>query len=127
MDFAKYISTPAGTAETAPLITTLKLTKGRLTGGFLYFPSGPAGVLHFLARIGIHQILPFNSGENYRLDDVVIRFSLGIDLADPPYTVDLVTWNTSALYAHVLTVNFELDPMLQPVYDVGKLKASEND
>ena len=117
MDFTKYISTPAGTTEANPLVTPLKLTKGRLIGGFLYFPSGPAGVLHFLARIGIHQILPFNTGENFRLDDAVFRFSLGIDLADQPHVIDLITWNDSITLPHVLTVNFELDPYLQLHYD----------
>jgi hypothetical protein len=88
----------------------------------LYFPYGPSGTLHFLARIGIHQILPFNTGENFRLDNAVIRFSMGIDLAEPPYSIDLVTWNDSASYAHALTVCFFLDPFLKPLYDIHKLK-----
>jgi hypothetical protein len=115
VDFTKYISTPANTTEAAPLITRLKLTKGRLTGGFVYFPYGPAGTLHFLARIGIHQILPFNTGENFRLDDAVIPFNLGINLIHPPFSIDLVTWNDSSTYAHALTVGFYLDP--DPKYD----------
>lgn len=110
MDFLKYISTPAGQTEAAPLITKLRVEDGRLTGGWLYFPYGPAGTLHFIARRGRHQILPFNTGENYRLDDAVIPFSLGIDLKKPPYIIDLVTWNDSASNAHALTVCFFLDP-----------------
>lgn len=80
MDFAKYIETPANTTRADPLITSVPLTRGRLTGGFLYFPSGPAGKLHFLARIAAHQIIPFNTGESLRLNDCVVPFSLGIDL-----------------------------------------------
>jgi hypothetical protein len=111
MDFVKYISTPPDNTKSNPLITTLKLTKGRLTGGFLYFPSGPAGVLHFLARMGIHQILPFNTGQNFRLDDCVVPFSLGIDLLEPPFEVDCITWNDSTLeHTHALTVCFALEP-----------------
>ena len=125
MDFSKYISTPKETAEADPLVTKLKLTKGRLTGGFLYFPYGPAGTLHFLARIGIHQILPFNTGENFRLDDAVIHFSLGIDLAEPPYIIDLVTWNDSTTYDHACTVCFFLDPHVKPRYEVHGLKSLE--
>jgi len=109
MDFLKYISTPVGKTEAAPLVTTMYLTKGRLTGGFLYFPSGPAGKLHFLARMGAHQLLPFNTGENFRLDNCVVPFSLGIYLLEPPYQIELVTWNDSTEYAHALTVCFNLE------------------
>ena len=118
MDFLRYITTPVGVTEAAPLVTKLKLTKGRLTGGFLYFPSGPAGKLHFLARQGIHQLLPFNTGENLRLDDCMVPFNLGIDLNEPPYEIDLVTWNDSVLYDHVLTVCFFLEPQAQDLYSL---------
>ena len=121
MDFIQYISTPKNTTELAPLTTTLKLTKGRLTGGFLYFPSGPAGLLHFCARIGVHQILPFNTDENFRLDDCVVPFSLGIDLVEPPFFVDCITWNDSTLYDHALTVCFTLEPKVSKEYDLEAL------
>ena len=121
MDFAKYISTPKETTETSPLVTRLKLTKGRLQGGLLYFPTGPDGKLHFQARIGIHQILPFNHGENFRLNDCVLPVSLGIDLNDPPFEIDLVTWNDSTLYDHAMTVVFYLDPKPRNTYDLTDL------
>lgn len=122
MDFLKYISTDKKYSESDPLITHLKLTRGRLTGGFLFFPSGPAGVLHFIARIGVHQILPFNTGQNYSLDDCVIHFSLGIDLDEPPYYVDCVTWNDSTSYPHALTVCFFLDSRGEEKYNLKLLK-----
>jgi len=75
MDFVKYIDTVVGHDAADPLTTTIKLTRGRLTGGFLFFPSGPAGTLHFLARIGVHQLIPFNSGESYHMDDCMIPFT----------------------------------------------------
>ena len=117
MDFTKYISTPKETAETNPLVTTIKLTKGRLTGGFLYFPAGAAGTLHFLARVGVHQIIPYNTGENIRLDACVLQLSLGVDLLEPPFVIDCVTWNDSTEYAHVLTVGFSLQPKRGRKYD----------
>lgn len=122
MDFSKYISTPKNTLESAPKITKLRVTKGRLTGGFLFFPSGPTGTLHFLARVGSHQILPFNTGENFRLDDCVIPFTLGIDLLEPPYSVDCVTWNDSTEYAHALTVCFFLFPKGRKKYNLKELR-----
>jgi len=122
MDFLSYISTGVEYSEDAPLITPLYLTKGRLTGGFLFFPSGPAGTLHFLARVGLHQILPFNQGENFRLDDCVVPFSLGIDLLEPPYNVDLVTWNDSTVWPHALSVCFFLAPSGKIKLTLGAIK-----
>ncbi len=110
MDFVQYISTPAGATEAEPLVTTVKLTRGRLNGGSVYFPSGPAGKLHLVVRIAGHQIVPFNRGQSLRLDNCVLPLSIGIDLLEPPYDIDLVTWNDSTLYAHALSVRLELQP-----------------
>ncbi len=110
MDFLAYISTPKNTSETPGQVLKLNLTRGRLTGGFLYFPSGAAGTLHFVAKIGGTQILPFSPGQSYRLDDCVVPFSLGIDLLEPPFLIDCVTWNDSTSQAHALTVCFFLTP-----------------
>lgn len=122
MDFLAYISTPKSTDAASPKITLLHLTKGRLAGGLLFFPSGPAGTLHFLARLGLHQILPSNQGENYRLDDCVFPFSLGIDLVEPPYVVECVTWNDSNSRAHVLSVCFFLEPPGKKKFTLDSLK-----
>ena len=121
MDFIQYINTPKNTSANSPLSTSIKLTRGRLSGGFLFFPSGPAGKLHFLARIGIHQIIPFNSDENIRLDDCVVPISLGIDLLEPPYIVECITWNESTEYDHAMTVCFSLYSKGKKRYDLQEI------
>jgi hypothetical protein len=121
MDILQYISTPKNTPESDPLQTTIKLSRGRLVGGSLYFPSGPAGKLHFIARIGEHQIIPFNTGQNVRLDDCVLPLSIGIDLVEPPYELLCETWNDSTLYAHVLTLVLHLEPMINEHNDIKTL------
>jgi len=121
MDISQYISTPKETTEADPLLTTIKLTRGRLSGGSIYFPPGPAGKLHFLARIGIHQIIPFNAGQNIRLDDCILPLSIGIDLLEPPYELLCETWNDSTLYAHVLTLILHLEPMIDADHDIKTL------
>jgi len=121
MDILQYISTPANTTETDPLVTKIKLTRGRLTGGSLYFPKGPRGTLHFIARIGVHQIIPFNAGHNFALNDSTMPLSLGIDLLEPPYELDCETWNDSTLYAHVLTLVLHLEPMIDKENDIKSL------
>lgn len=110
MDYVVYISTPVGKTEADPLRTPLRLTAGRLTGGFLYFPRGPQGYLHFIAKIGTHQIAPFNVGQSYRLNGCVVPLHLDIDFFEPPFIIDCVTWNDSTTLPHALTVGFFLDP-----------------
>lgn len=121
MDILQHISTPTNTLESNPLITTIKLTRGRLTGGSIFFPSGPAGKLHFIARIGIHQIIPFNTGQNIRLDDCVLPLTVGIDLLEPPFELICETWNDSTSYAHALTLVLHLEPMLDADHDIKTL------
>lgn len=125
MDFIKYISTSKRTDEDEAEYTVIKLTRGRLTGGFLFFPSGPAGLLHFQARIGVHQLIPFNAGESYHLDDCMVPFHLRIDLITPPYEITCKTWNQSQLYAHALTVGFYLTPKSRRNREISMLHALE--
>lgn len=125
MDFIKYIETSKRTDEIDAEITTIKLTRGRLTGGFLFFPSGPAGKLHFQARIGVHQLIPFNAGESYHLDDCMVPFHFGIDLVVPPYEITCITWNQSMVYAHALTVGFFLTPKSRRNKEINALAALE--
>jgi hypothetical protein len=121
MDILQYISTPANTLESDPLQTTIKLTRGRLAGGSIYFPSGPAGKLHFIARIGVHQIIPFNTGQNFRLNNSTMPLSLGIDLLEPPFEIICETWNDSTLYDHVLTLVLHIEPMVDAEHDLKSL------
>lgn len=114
MDYVQYISTPFTNKEANPLITSVRLSKGRLTGGFLYFPRGPSGYLHFIARIGAHQIVPYNVGASYRLNGCVVPLHLDLDFFQPPFIIDCVTWNDSTTLPHVLTVCFFLDPVKKP-------------
>lgn len=125
MDFIKYVSTPLGTLEADAKITTLKLTRGRLTGGFVFFPSGPAGLLYMRANIGVHQLIPFNSGEAYHLDDCMVPFHLGIDLISPPYEIQIHTWNESLVYDHACTIGFFLVPKSRRNKEINALQALE--
>lgn len=104
MDFAKYISTPKETPESAPLSTEIQLTKGRIFGGWVYFPYGPAGTLHLQIYKGSEQVAPANRGDSYNLDDAVIPLSLDFDLDGPPYVLTARTWNTSTTYDHALNL-----------------------
>ena len=122
MDFSAYISTPKNTTAAEPKISTINITRGRLDGGFLFFPSGPSGTLHLIAKIAGHQILPFTPGQDFRLDDCVVPLSLGIEILEPPFYIDIITWNDSTNYAHALTVCFFLSPSTKKRFLADKVK-----
>ncbi len=111
MDYSFQITT-AHTVYTAaaPMRTVVKLSRGRLTGGWIYFPSGPAGLLHLTVLRATHQLAPFDPQQDYSLDNVIAPLSLGFDLDQPPYQVTVLTWNESTVYEHTLTVSLTLDP-----------------
>ena len=121
MDFSAHISTPKNTTVAAPKISTIHLTRGRLTGGFLFFPPGPAGTLHLIAQISNHQVLPFTPGEDYHLDDCVIPFSLGIDLLEPPFLINCYTWNESTQWPHLLNICFFVSPSKKKRFNLNKV------
>lgn len=115
MDFSKYISTAHSTySESSPLITDLLITKGRIKGGWLYFPSGPAGTLHLKVLRAGHQILPATPEEDLALNDIVVPLFINQDINDVPLSLQLYTWNTSTTLAHALTICFFLDPWEPP-------------
>ena len=126
MDFITYISTETKFTESSPQTTPVRLTSGRLTGGFLYFPRGPSGYLHFIAKIATHQIAPFNVGQSYRLNGCVVPLHLDIDFFEPPFVIDCLTWNDSTTFPHVLTVGFFLDPFARPRTRKGLVKSLYN-
>lgn len=111
MDFIQNIETPSSTPETAPLKTTVQLTRGKLVGGWIYYPAAAAGLLHFIARRGITQVSPWNTGQSIALAGVVAPLSFGFELSEPPFTIDCWTWNTSADAALSLVVCFTLAPI----------------
>ncbi|GAI60127.1 unnamed protein product, partial [marine sediment metagenome] len=46
---------------------------------------------------------------------------MGVDLLEPPYQIECITWNDSTLYPHALTVCFSLVPKLKKKYDLKTL------
>ena len=104
MDFQVYISTTLNTPASAPLATELELTRGALIGGWIYFPYGPAGVLHCQIWHADTQIAPANRGASYNLDDAVVPLSLNFPLDEPPFNLTIKTWNLSTQYDHALNL-----------------------
>lgn len=118
MDYIQYISTPKNTPESNPKETIIHLTRGRIVGGWVYFPYGPAGKLHLQIWRSETQIAPANRGESYCLDDAVVPLSIDIWLDEPPYILIAKTWNESTQYDHALSLAI----FLQEIPQTGKRK-----
>lgn len=115
MDYVARITTEHSLyTASAPKTTLLHLTEGTLVGGWIYFPPGPAGLLHTLLKVALHQIAPINKGEDYAMDDVLVPINLQIDVSETQNVLEIMTWNESTLYDHTLTVALYLDPAQKP-------------
>jgi len=111
MDYIAHITTEHSIYTRAePKRTVLKMSRGRVTEGWVYFPSGPAGTLHAVILRASLQIAPVDRDQSYALDDVIAPLRPAFDLHQPPFQVTVLTWNTSTQYDHVLTISLTLDP-----------------
>jgi hypothetical protein len=108
MNYAVEISTPMNTPQSLAVKTDLRLTEGFLRGGWIYFPPGPAGLLHVQLFREAIQIVPANRGGSLNLADVLAPIDLHLHLKYPPFLITVFTWNLSSLYDHVLTVYLNL-------------------
>lgn len=123
MDYVSKIDTETTYSEEGPKKTIIRMTRGLLKGGFLYYPSGAAGLLHCVVTRGPRQLLPANRGSSYALDDCVVPLDISTYLYQPPYDIEVLTWNDSTSYSHSLTIGLFLDPFQKelPVRKAGTL------
>lgn len=111
MDFLRYINTEHSTyTQAEPKQTIIPITKGLIVGGWIYFPSGPAGLLSVCVRRAKHQIFPSDQGQSYRLDDCSVPLFGNVEILQPPYQLTIETWNLSTTYDHALTVCIFIEP-----------------
>jgi hypothetical protein len=105
------LTIPAGTPATAPIETLATLTRGKLTQIRVMFPPGPATLVHVVIRHNLHQLMPANFDGNINFDDVVVTSNLDYDLVDAPYEIKMIGWSPDAIYQHIITVQFNLEPV----------------
>lgn len=112
MDYTAHITTPLSTAATAPVTTRIKVDRGFLRAGWIYFPVGPSGLLHCQLFHGNSQIAPANRGASFNLNNVLMPFLIGINIDEPPFEITVVTWNLSTDYDHTCNVLLSMDSKL---------------
>ena len=111
MFFRFGITTVANTAETAKLKTVLKVAKGIITQIDIQFPSGPQGLLHIHLNDALHQLFPFNTGEDFSSDFVNITFRDHIPFLTEPFEIQAYTWNTDDTYDHAVIIRVGILPV----------------
>lgn len=106
MIFIFAITTPANTAATSKLKTSLQLAAGKITEVAIQFPPGLDGLAHIAINQGLHQQWPTNPEANFCTSEDVITFSddMDIDASDSLFTA--YTWNLDDTYDHTITVRF---------------------
>lgn len=102
---------PAATPATAPTETLARLTRGKLKRINVFFPPGPATLVHVVARHNLHQLVPANYDGDLNYDDTTIITELDYDLVDPPYEIKMVGWSPTATYQHTITFSFDVFPV----------------
>jgi hypothetical protein len=105
------LTVPAGTPANSPVETLAVLTRGKLKRIRVSFPPGPATLVHVVARHNLHQLVPANFDGTLNYDDISVITELDYDLVDAPYEIRMIGWSPTAVYQHIITFGFDLEPV----------------
>ncbi len=108
MIYVKKITTPANTTKLNAVKTTLKLTKGVIHQVDVQFPPGSSALAHCVINLGRNQIWPTNANESFSSDNVNISFKEDFPLSEPPFLLDISTWNLDDTFSHDIITRFGL-------------------
>ncbi len=104
MIYAYDITTPANTAQSTPVRTPLKVTKGLVYQVEIEFPPGPLGLCHVSIFDGGYQVWPSNPDFDFHGDNGMIVFpDTYLKLAEP-YEFTAITWNEDDTYDHQIHI-----------------------
>lgn len=105
------------TPKASPAEQLVTLTRGKITRIGVFFPPGPATLVHCVVRHNLHQLTPANYDGDLNYDDITVYTELDYELVDPPYELRLLGWSPTAVYQHVITFSFHLQPITGDNWD----------
>lgn len=108
MIYKKSITTPANTAENAPIRTVLKMGNGVIHKMDIVFPPGCQQLVHVQIKRAVHQLFPTNAEESFNSDGETISFRTHHPLRAEPYQVEIITWNNDDTHNHTILVRLGL-------------------
>jgi len=111
MVYEHDITVIAGTSDTNPQITPIKLTKGIIHKYEIHFPPGCANLVNVRIKKALHQVWPCNPDGFHKADATTLSFREHYPLETEPYQLEVHTSSPSATYNHTITVRFALLPI----------------
>lgn len=108
MIYTANITTPKDTAKSAPLKTTVRVTKGLVYKVEFFFPAGSAGLMGVAVFDGLYQIWPSDVGEFFVGEDQVISFDDMFLKESAPYEFQCYSFNLDDTYEHFVSVRIGL-------------------
>mgnify|MGYP007071589036 CR=1 FL=1 len=113
------VSTPAGTTSAAPLVSDLTMPARVVERVRFRVPPGPQGSLGFQLGSSRQQVLPWNAGEWFVLDDEELTLDLDNQISSGAW--QLISYNTGT-YPHAVYVTFYLrPPQSRALDDLGQI------
>jgi len=100
MIYVADITTPIINRAGNPLKTILKIGSGLIYKVEVEFPTGPCGLLYTRAYDGLHSLWPSSEGVWYHSDGVTIAFDDLYLKMQPPFQIDIFTYNLDEVYPH---------------------------
>jgi hypothetical protein len=110
MIFDVHITTPANTAKTSHLTTTIPIVKGTITQMFVQFPPGVNALAHLKLLWGLYQIFPSNEQGDFATGAETIVWDENIVIDHDPAQLTAITWNEDDTYQHTITVRIVITP-----------------
>jgi hypothetical protein len=105
------ITTPLNTLSTSKQTTLLQVCKGVIHQIDIVFPPGSAGLLHLHINDALHQVWPYNTGQDFSGHNFTIRFREFIPVLHEPYQFTAYTWNDDDTYDHILIIRLGILPI----------------
>ena len=106
MIYGGAILTPSNTPQTAPLKTVIPLACGMIYVFKLYLPPGSSGLMHVQVYDAGYQILPTTIGSSFSGDNLNLSFDENYPKLEPPFELNVWTWNLDTDYDHSLEIYF---------------------
>jgi len=101
---------PAHTLQSDPMEQIINLTRGNLVEIRVMFPPGPATLVHVVVRDRLHQLMPANQDGTLNFDEQIISSRLSHEMRDAPYELRILGWSPNAVYDHIITCQFDMEP-----------------
>jgi hypothetical protein len=102
------VTTPAGTAQAAPLVTALAMPAREVTAVRIRFPPGPFGTLGLAIGMAGVQVIPWDQDTWLVGNDEALEFALDDQPTSGAW--QLRSYNTG-IYDHAVQVTFVLLPV----------------